>query len=137
MLLVPLPGDDELGLYFARHLLEILKDKGIYRRGNMVVRPDKRRACLEIMTAPAFSTWVEHHLVCYKMKFQRGAPYQVLRTMNNKQAENVLACEDFWNGLAEIAALNPTRSLSMDEQTGDINLLPVGYDERTKTLTFE
>lgn len=134
--LVPLPGDDELSLYFAKHLLEILKNKGLYRRGNLVVCPDAERACLEIVTPQAFTTWVEHHLLCHKKKLPDGS-YHVLRTMSTKTAETVLACEDFVKGLPEIEALNPTRSLSIDDQSGDMTLLPVGYDEKTKIFTFE
>ena len=137
--IVPLPGDDELGLYFAKHLLEILKDKGIYRRDNVVVRPYAEGGCLKIVEAYAFSTWVEHHLLCYKTTFdQDGYPsYPVLRTMSKAQAERVLACEDFWKGLPEIEAVNPARSLSIDAETGEMSLLQPGYDEKSKTLTFE
>jgi hypothetical protein len=137
--IVPLPGDDELGLYFAKHLLEILKHKGIYRRDNVVVRPYAEGACLKIVGAYGFSTWVEHHLLCYKTTFDQDgySSYPVLRTMSKAQAERVLACEDFWKGLPEIEAVNPARSLSIDEETGEMSLLQPGYDDKSKTLTFE
>ena len=70
--LVPLPGDDELVLYFAKHLLEILRNKGIYRRGNVVVRPDFERGCLELVTSQSFVTWIEHHAICHKKLLSRG-----------------------------------------------------------------
>ena len=57
--------------------------------------------------------------------------------MSKAQAERVLACEDFWKGLPEIEAVNPARSLSIDEETGEMSLLQPGYDEKSKTLTFE
>src|SRR6266436_4488292 len=136
--IVPLPGDDELSSHFAKQLLQILRDKGIFRRGNVVVLPDAEAGCLRAVRAHAFSTWVEHHLCCYKMKFDRnGGPYQVLRTMTTEQAEKVLACEDFWRGLPQIEAVHSARSLSIDEETGAMSLLQPGYDEKTKTLTFE
>jgi hypothetical protein len=138
MPIVLLPGDDELSSHFAAELLQILRDKGIFRRGNVVVLPDLEAGCLRVVRAHAFSTWVERHLCCYKMKFDRnGEPYHVLRTMTTEQAEKVLACEDFWKGLPEIEAVNPARSLSIDGETGEMSLLQPGYDEKTKTLTFE
>ena len=138
MPIVPLPGDDELALGFAKHLLEILKAQGIYRRANVVVRPDAERTCMEVVRSQSFSTWVEHHVLCYKRKFDRnGEPYQVLRTMNNEQAEKVLACEDFWKGLPEIEAVNAARSLAIDEETNEMRLLAGGYDAKARTLTFE
>jgi hypothetical protein len=133
--LVPLPVEGELALHFAKHLLEILKNKGIYRRGNVVVRPDAVRGCLEPVTPHGFVTWVEHHLLCHKKKLP-DTSYHRLQTMSNRQAETVLACEDFWKHLPEIEALNPMRSLSIDDRSGDMTLLPVGYDRKTKTFTF-
>jgi hypothetical protein len=138
MLIVPLPGDDELTSHFAMRLLQILRGKGIFRRSNVVVLPDAEAGCLRVVRAHAFSTWVERHLCCYKTKFDRnGEPYQVLRTMTTEQAEKVLACEDFWKGLPEVEAINPARSLSIDAQTGEMTLLQSGYDDKTKTLTLE
>lgn len=131
--IVPLPGDDELSSRFAKQLLQILR-----RRDNVIVLPDAEAGCLRAVRAHAFSTWVEHHLCCYKMKFDRnGEPYQVLRTMTTEQAEKVLACEDFWRSLPQIEAVHPARSLSIDEETGAMSLLQPSYDEKTKTLTFE
>ena len=135
---VQLPADDALLSRFAQEILEIVRMKGIYRRDNVPVLPDPVRGRLEILDAQTFRTWVERHLVCFKQKFDKdGEPFDVLRTMNKETAEGVLKCMEFRSGLVEVVSVNPVRLPSIDEETGELTLLQPGYDERTKTLTFE
>jgi hypothetical protein len=137
VLKVELPADDALLSRFARQILAIVKDKGIYRRDNVPILPDPARGQLQILNAQTFRTWVEHYLVCFKRKFDgNGEPYDVLRTMNKETAEGVLKCMEFWSGLPEVETVNPVRLPSIDEDTGEMTLLACGYDEKTKTLTF-
>lgn len=132
-----LPGDDVLLSSFARQLLGIVNDKGIYRRDNVPVFPYFERARLEILEAQTFRSWLEKFLVCFKTKFDEGGdPFDILRTMNKETAEGVLRCIEFWSGLPEIVTVNPVRlpSLAAD---GTYSLLTPGYDNKSKTLTFE
>jgi hypothetical protein len=135
---VELPSDDALLLRFAKQILAVVRNKGIYRRDNVPVLAHPALFRLEILEPQTFRTWVEHFLVCYKRRFDRnGTPYDVLRTMSKEQAEGVLKCAEFWSGLPEIEAVNPERSLAIDPETGEMSLLSAGYDPKTKTLTFE
>ena len=85
---VELPADDSLLLRFALEILAIVRNKGIYRRDNVPMLADSTRGRLEVLTAQAFRTWVERHLVCFKRRFDRnGEPYDVLRTMTKETAE--------------------------------------------------
>ena len=135
---VQLPADDTLLSRFAREILAIVRMEGIYRRDNVPVLPNPMRRHLEILDAQTFRTWVESHLVCFKQKFEKnGEPFDVLRTMNKETADGVLKCMEFRSGLPELQAVNPVRLPSIDEETDEITLLEAGYDEKTKTLTFE
>ena len=134
---VEMPADNVLVSHFARQILQLVKDKGIYRRDNVPVFPYVERARLEVLEAQAFRTWLERFLVCFKTKFDgAGDPFDVLRTVNKETAVAVLKCIDFWTGLFEIVTVNPVRlpSLAAD---GTLTLLEPGYDEKTQTLTFE
>jgi hypothetical protein len=136
---LPLPGDDQTILRFAMDSLTLLKGKPIYRRDRVPVLLYPERARLEVLEAQTYRTWVERYFVCYKQKFDHhtGEPFDVIRSMNKETAEAVLKCVDFWRGLPEIEAVNPARSLSIDEETSEMSLLQPGYDDKTKTLTFE
>jgi hypothetical protein len=135
---VELPSDDALLSRFAKEILAIVKNKGIYLRDNVPVLPHLTLLRLEIIEPQTFRTWVERYLVCYKRRFDRfGESYDVLRTMTQQQAEGVLKCPEFLNGLPKIEAVNPERSLAIDPETGEMAFLKAGYDEKTKTLTFD
>ncbi|HKP04994.1 MAG TPA: hypothetical protein VJU77_16705 [Chthoniobacterales bacterium] len=99
--------------------------------------PYAERARLEILDAHTFRSWVESFLVCYKTKIDNaGDSYDVLRTMNRDTAEAVLKCNEFWQGLHEVVTFNPVR-LPVVSSMGQSRLLEPGYDEDTRTLTFE
>lgn len=134
---IELPADDVLLSYFARQILALVKEKGIYRRDNVPVFPYTERARLEILEAQTFRSWLEQYLVCFKTKFEEDDPYDVLRTMNKETAEGVLRCIEFWSGLLEIVTVNPVRLPCCATDNGPITLLKPGYDEDSKTLTFE
>jgi hypothetical protein len=134
---VELPSDDALLSRFAQHILAIVKDKGIYRRDYVPVLAYPALRRLEVLDPQTFRTWVEQWLVCYKRRFDRnGVPYDALRTMTKEQAEGVLKCAEFWSGLPEIRTVNPERSVAIDPDTGKMILLDIGYDPKSKTLTF-
>ena len=134
---IALPGDDELLLYFAKRILDLVKDQAIYRRDTVVVYPYEQRARLEPMEASAFRSWVEDYCVCYKVRYdQAGDPMHFLRTMPKDIADGVLNCVEFWQGLREIEECNscPLPVLGGD---GGMELLLDGYDAGSKTLTFK
>lgn len=132
---VSLPGDDEQLLFFAQQLLSVLRNKAIYRRDTVAVFPYPEKARLEMMDGQSFRTFVDEFVACYKQKFgEKGAPYDVVRTMNRETAEGVLRCFKFWSGLREIESVNPVpRPVLVGDQ---VKMLVPGYDEETKTLTF-
>jgi hypothetical protein len=135
---VQLPEDDSLLSFFAKEILAIVKQRGVYRRDNVPVLAHPTLVRLVILEPQTFRTWIEQFLVCYKRRWDRnGQPFDVLRTMSKEQAEGVLKCAEFWTGLPEIEAVNSERSLVIDPETGEVTFLKAGYDAKTKTLTFD
>jgi len=123
---IELPADDVLLSDFARQVLALVQDKGIYRRDNVPVFPYMERGRLEILDAQTFRTWVERYLVCFKTKFDHaGDAFDVLRTMNRETADGVLRCIEFWSSLPEIVTVNPAR-LPTSFENGQLNLLKPG-----------
>lgn len=134
---VALPGDDDTLLRFAEELLHHLRGKEVYRRDNVAVYPYHEKGRLEIMTAQTFRTFIDRYVACFKRKFDNsGEPFDVIRSVNKETAAGVLDCIDFWSGLREVVSINPIPMPSIDEE-GNMHYLRPGYDEKTRTLTFE
>jgi hypothetical protein len=132
-----MPGDDETVLRFGTELLDELKNKPIYRRDMVVVRPYTEKARIEPMSASTFRTFVDKYVAVFKQKYdEKGEPYDVIRTINKETAQGVMECDDFWMGLREIISVNPVPMPVMDENNENVKLLTPGYDDVTKTLTF-
>ena len=132
-----IPGDDETVLRFAIELLDELKNKPIYRRDMVVVRPYTEKARIEPMSASTFRTFVDKNVAVFKQKYdEKGEPFDVIRTINKETAQGVMDCDDFWIGLREIVSVNPVPMPVIETDGGSVKLLTPGYDEVTKTLTF-
>lgn len=133
---IALPGEDELLSRFATELLSMVKEKGLFRRDNVVVYAYDQRRRLEEMEPKTFRTWVEKFCVCYKTKYDdNGDPVNPLKTMPKEAAEGVLACLDFWQGLPEVERCQPV-PLPIINDAGELVLLEAGYHAESKTLTF-
>lgn len=134
---IPLPGDDELLYTFAAALLKHLKDKGLYRRDSVAVVPFLEKRRLEPMIPGAFRSWLERHVVCYKVKYDKdGNPFDALRPVPKEMAEAVLQSWDFWPHLPEIQRMHPIPMPKIQED-GTLVMLQPGYDAASKILTFE
>jgi hypothetical protein len=132
-----LPGDDEMLIGFIRALLRHLLDKGLYRRDKVPVVPFMEKKRLLAMEPAAFRSWVENHVACYKLKYDRdGAPFDVLRSMPKEVAEAVLESMDFWTNLLEVEHCHPVPKPLL-RPDGALVLLEPGYDAGSKTLTFD
>ena len=131
---IRLPGDNRLLSDFATELGQLLAGANIFNRGGMVVRPDPTMTKVEPMGPEELRTWVERHLVCFKLK-QAGAHevIQVRHTMTTSNAQGVLASPQFISQLPWLDRVNPVRMPAMID--GRVELLPEGYDARARTFT--
>ena len=133
---LPLPGDNALQSAFNRDCGAILCDQGIYRRDAVVVIPYHPKARLEQIAPEHFISWVEGHLVCYRIrKDAQGDPYEVLRSMPKEVARCVLADHTFALTLPEIRRTFPIPTPVIE--AGRLHLCTPGYDPATGTFVFE
>ncbi len=128
---VQLPGADRLVSDFAKDLAVYLRDKDIFTRNNEVVtiRMDNG---IEIITADSFRTMIEKHIICYAVRGKDEIQINV--TMGQDAARAVLASVQFKEGLRTLRAVYAAR-LPIIRPDGQIELLPVGYDDTSNILT--
>ncbi|MDB4785729.1 hypothetical protein OAG70_00465 [bacterium] len=110
----------------------------------------KERGEFELMTTDRFRTWVEKYL--YVMKPNRAG--YTAATMTRDMAGMIMASDLFREKIREVKSLNKVRLPAWrgssevkvnphgafwlePESDFEIELLPPGYDERTKTYTME
>ena len=128
----------------------ILSPAPIFRFGESFVTIGKDRGELEPMTSDRFRSWVESYLYTIR---PRGEAY-VPATMTKDFAGMILASDRFREQVREIKGINAVR-LPAWRGKGEVKvsrsgpfwlkegsdlhveLLPVGYDERTKFYTLE
>lgn len=129
---IRLPGDNrELG-HFAGEIGKIVKTRHLFRRDRTPVMVNHEKERLDIMTAEMLRTWVEMHLVCFKVKGQKSESedqptfIEIRRTMNLDTARGTLEALQFWMQLPEIKRINFTRLPVMTDDRG-IELLKPGY----------
>jgi hypothetical protein len=135
---VQLPGDNYLLSDCAREIGRILAPKDIFARGGLVFVLNDRRDGLTPMSPEILRTWVEDYLVLYKVRKLSGTDetIQFKRTITQTDASGILASPQFIEQLQEIERFNPIRVPVM-RRDGNIDLLPEGYDEETKSFTCD
>ena len=134
----------------AREIGQVLADAPLYRFGDGFVTIEPECGDFQPMPAIRFCSWVEGYLYT-TMERRAGAEIQ---TMKREYAGQILASDNFRLQIREIKAVNTVR-LPVWRGTGEIKpnrskpfwlvegsdwhveLLPPGYDERTKTFTIE
>jgi hypothetical protein len=135
---VQLPGDNYLLSDCAREIGRILAPKDIFARGGLVLIVNDRKDGLTPMSPEMLRTWVEDHLVLYKVRKVSGTEetIQFKRTITQTDAAGILASPQFMEQLQQIERFNPIRVPVM-RRDGNIALLPDGYDEETKSFTCD
>lgn len=147
---IPTVRVDQPVSHAAREFGMILAPSPLFRFGESFVTIGKERGELELMTSDRFRSWVESYLYAVRPK---GDGY-LAATMTRDLAGMVMASDRFREQIREVKAINKVRlpawrgssevKVSRDgpfwlEAGSDLHveLLPAGYDERTKTFTVE
>jgi hypothetical protein len=133
--LVRLPGDNWLLSEFAHDLGSAIAPHDIYVRGGMVVIPDIGKGALRVMNPEYFRTWIERHVVPYKLKEGDSGSIKVRRSLAQMDASAVLSSEHFQRHLREIKRVNLV-PLPVKRADGTIELLLEGYDPASGVLTL-
>lgn len=134
---VRLPGDERLHSDFAADIGDALATANIFSRGGSAFTVDAEARCLRIVTADFLRTWVEQHLVCYKIRTesQSGSTITLRRTMSLSDADAVLAAPQFLERLQPINRVNAVQ-MPVVRTSGWLELLPTGYDGQSQTFTM-
>jgi hypothetical protein len=135
---VQLPGDNYLLSDCAREIGRILAPKDIFARGGLAFVINERKDGLAPMTPETLRTWIEKYLVCYKVRKLTGTDeaIQFKRTITQTDASGILASPQFMEQLQQIERFNPIR-VPIVRRDGNVDLLPEGYDEETKSFTCD
>ena len=134
---IQLPGNNRLLSDVAREVGAILAaTEEIFKLGGFPVTLNDRRDKLELITAERLRTWIEDHLVCYKVQSMTGSDGVIAfkRTLTQTDANGILASPQFLDKLPPIERLNPVRVPVM-RRSGRVELLPAGYDPETESFT--
>jgi len=134
---VRLPGDERLHSDFAADIGDALATANIFSRGGSAFTVDAEARCLRIVTADFLRTWVEQHLVCYKIRAESrsGSTITLRRTMSLSDADAVLAAPQFLDRLQPINRVNAVQ-MPVVRTSGWLELLPTGYDSGSQTFTL-
>ena len=126
---------ERLSSEFARELGPILARRGFFAKSGLVVSPDTEKASLVALTARAFRTRIEDHVIPFRVfKTPQGNLVALNRTISKEEAETVLESSQFIRQLPTIRAVNNVR-LPVVRAAGRLELLPEGYDPESMIFT--
>lgn len=134
---VELPCAGRLLSDFADELGTILAKHGCYRRGDGAFIVNAKGDKTLALTANYLRTFAEKHLVCFRQnRLNNGSSIQLENTMGESDARGVLGSPQFLAKLPELHRIANIRTPVLRPGQA-VELLPIGYDKATKTLTVE
>ncbi len=120
---------------FADDLGSRMAKGGLFQMGGIPVLVNEAEDGMTAMEALSLRTWAETHITCYKVREDNsGRLISLHSTMGVETARTALASSQFMRQLPEIDKFNPCR-LPVIRSSGDLELLPHGYDAEAKVFT--
>lgn len=129
-----LPGVGHLVSYFASDLADLLQGQGIFSRKGAAFLLDHSAQKLEPASPAWLRTWVEKHVVPYRVKAAASGEIKLVQTMPDDIARAVLASPQFLEKLPRVERFHPCPMPWLRED-GRIELLPEGLDAISQTFT--
>lgn len=134
---VKLPGEGRPVSAFAREMGAALKDCGLFRRELVPVTIHPETGDFAEVTSERFITLAEEFLVTHVTHYsQKEGARDVPKSMPVAAARAVLNSDQFLWQLPAIDRVNHVR-LPVMRADGRIELLPEGYDAKSKTYTMK
>jgi hypothetical protein len=130
--MIVLPSDDRLMSDCASELGECLSDMLYVLNGEVVTLNDGKTS---VVSPQLFRTLAEKRVVCCRQRVSMKVTVEVAVTMTVEEARGILASSQFKEKLRQLDRIGTCR-LPVMREDGHIELLPVGYDEKTKTVTL-
>jgi hypothetical protein len=135
---IELPRPGRLLSDFADELGRLLADTGeIYSRRGLPFAVDADAQGLEPVSPLWLQTWIERHVTPFVAKADGGGKeIRIANTLRENVAKSVIASCQFAAHLPPVSRFNPCPMPTMRDN-GDIELLPIGYDRRSATVTAD
>lgn len=89
----------------------------------------------QVMTGIRFRTWINGHVIIYE-KRNKDTDAPVPMTLSIEAANTILQTQEFLRGVRPLRGMNVVR-LPVVRRTGEMELLPFGYDEETGIFTVD
>ncbi|PTY06035.1 hypothetical protein DB346_01330 [Verrucomicrobia bacterium LW23] len=136
--MIQLPGEAGPSLLsFAIQAGDLMRGNGLFRRGMVPVTVHRETGVVAEMTARRFKTFIQHFASTYKLRRNDdGDIERSLATMTTECAEATLESDAFLWQLYPIERINPV-PLPVFRESGELELLPVGYDEESGAFTCD
>ncbi|HEV2484118.1 MAG TPA: bifunctional DNA primase/polymerase [Terracidiphilus sp.] len=129
---IMLPADDRLLGEFAAELGAQMRGL-LYRHGRDVVTVEG--GVMRAISAQELRTLAERRVICCRQRTSRGGPVEVRITMTAEESRGAVASPQFLEALTPIKCVASCREPVM-RADGSIELLPVGYDAESQTMTL-
>lgn len=131
-----LPGTGHLISDFASDLAGLLDGQGIFSRKGAAFILDHEGQKLEPATPAWLRTWIEKHVVPYKVRTAEHGEIRLAQTMPDDTARAVLVSPQFLERLPKVERFHPC-PMPWLRGNGRIELLPVGLDPESGTFTAD
>ena len=120
---------------FAAEVGAMLAGRGVYSRGGLAFTVDHATKQLAAVDPQWLRTWAEREVSLFKQaKNAAGLAITLRHSMSLDTAKALVVAPQFLEPLPEIRRFAPVRMPTM-RADGRIELLPLGFDEETRTLT--
>ena len=120
---------------FAAEVGRMLAGRGVYSRGGLAFTADHATKQLAPVDPQWLRTWAEREVSLFKQaKNAAGLAITLRHSMSLDTAKALVVAPQFLEPLPEIRRFAPVRMPTM-RADGRIELLPLGFDDETQTLT--
>ena len=133
---IRLPGDNHLLSEFALNLGRLVRDHGIYARKGLAFTLNLETQSLTPATPSWLRTWVEKHTMPFRVGTVNGRTFEIGRSMTEDNAKAVLASDQFLEQLPRAERFHPC-PMPFLRKDGSIELLPIGLDQESSTITVD
>jgi len=131
-----LPSDGHLVSDFASNLGDLLAGHGIFSRKGSAFTLDHDGQKLELASPAWLRTWVERHVVPYKLNTTQNGQIKLARTMPDDTARAVLVSPQFLEKIPSVERFHPC-PMPWLRKDGKIELLGTGLDHESGTFTSD
>jgi hypothetical protein len=130
---VPMVKNDGIISHMARRFAELIPRYDLFEINDELYFYDHERK-RRVMTGPVFRGWIEEQGVVVYGRFDGRSGMPVLESLTKSDASDVLVQPVFRRAVRKIDQEHLVR-LPVVRESGELELLPWGYDARTRSYT--